>query len=234
MKYLAALLVGTIVGLCLLFSGLYYNPFASRNELSPLSFSDNDLISLNYSAVAQEMLVYSNDGESQVDPFPAKVLQLWEAPIRQTTAIATVLNDSRGQFAGIGVKFSSDSDRSSILDGQALIDSVWHIYLPQRGSLFVQQTENYWGYLREIVLPARWNSGDNWRGTWRGNITSGPGALGTARVVGGSGEFNGVETEAVEALTARAYSVEQGPVAIQGELTIEVPRKEASAALPRE
>ena len=105
----------------------------------------------------------------------------------------------------------------------------WHIVVPGQGSLFVEQQENYWSYMREIVIPAYWSAGDNWRGNWNGNITSGPGALGTARVVGGSGVFAGLEMEGVESLSAEAYSVEAGPVAIDGQLTIELPRLDATA-----
>jgi len=223
-KYLISLIVGMTVGIVAFLALLYYNPFTSQHTLSPLSVTDNDLISFNYSAVAADSLIYTNDGESQVAPYPAKVLQLWEPPIRRTDAMATVLADSRNQTAGIGIKFSSDSERTSILNGKAIVDSVWHIYLPGQGSLFVEQSENYWGYLRDIVIPARWSSGNNWRGIWNGNITSGPGALGTARVIGGSGEFGGLDTEGVESLAAKAYSVEKGPVAVTGELVIEIPR----------
>lgn len=227
MKYFFSLLVGMAVGVAAFFALLYYNPLTSQNSLSPLSVSDKELISLNYSAVAADALIYTNDGESRAAPHPAKVLQLWEPPIRSTDAMATVLADSRNQEVGLGIKFSSDSERTNILNGEAIVDSVWHIYLPGRGSLFVEQSENYWGYLREIVLPAHWSSGDNWRGIWNGNITVGPGALGTARVIGGSGEFSGLETEGVESLAAKAYSVEQGPVAISGELVIEIPRQQS-------
>ena len=233
-KHLVALLIGMLVGGCLLLLGLYYNPMTSQNVLSPLAVTDNDVITLNYSAVPQNALVYTNDGESQVAPHPVKVLQLWEPPIRLTSAMATELSDSRGQLAGIGIKISSKSERTSILDGQALVDSVWHIYLPERGSLFVQQTENYWSYIRDIVVPARWSSGDNWRGTWRGNVTSGPNALGTARVVGGTGILSGIHTEGVEALSAHAYSVEQGPVAIDGELSVEIPRRDVAKTVATE
>lgn len=224
MKYLVSLLVGMLVGACAFLALLYYNPLTSQNKLSPLSVSHNDLISLNYSAVAQDSFVYTNDGASQVAPYPEKVLQLWERPISQTSVTATALTDSRNQPVGIGIKFSSDSERTRVLNAEALVDSVWHIYLPGRGSLFVEQTENYWGYLREIVVPARWSSGDNWRDTWYGSTTSGPGALGTAKVVGGSGEFDGLVSEAVESLSAKAYSVKHGPVAMDGQLTIEIPR----------
>jgi hypothetical protein len=231
MKYLIALIVGMATGAAAFVMLLYYNPLVAQNKLSPLSVTDNELIILNYSAVAADSLVYTNDGNSQITPHPAKVLQLWERPIRKTSAMATVLKDSRNQTVGIGIKFSSESESSNILNGEIIVDSVWHIYLPGRGSLFVEQQENFWGYLREIVIPAYWSSGDSWRGTWNGNTTSGPGAIGTATVIGASGTFRGVRTEAVEALTAKAYSVDQGPVAISGQITIEVPRPEREATL---
>ncbi|MBT8100508.1 MAG: hypothetical protein KJO82_12195 [Gammaproteobacteria bacterium] len=232
MKNLIALLSGMFVGVAVMLAFLYFNPFAGGKNLSPIAVTENEVIRLNYSAVADDALVYTNDGESKIAPHPVKVLQLWEAPIRHSSVMVTELADSRGQPAGIGIKFSSDSERTNLLDGEALVDSVWHLYLPGRGSLFVQQTENYWSYLREIVLPAHWSSGDNWRGTWHANVTSGPGALGTAMVTGGSGEFLGLSTEAVEALSAKAYSVDSGPVAMLGEIAIEMPQAtEVNASL---
>ena len=228
MKYLAALALGLIVGVAALFALLYFNPLTTNNRLSPLSVSDNQVITFNYSAVATDALVYTNDGESQVPPHPTKVLQLWEPTVRRTAAMAMVLRDSRGQPAAIGIKFSSDSESTRVLNGEAIADSVWHVYAPGQGSLFVEQQENYWNYVRDIVIPARWSSGNNWRGNWNGSITSGPGALGTSRVVGGSGIFAGLETDGVESLSAKAYSVEFGPVAMDAELAIEIPRRDAA------
>jgi hypothetical protein len=230
MKYLISLLGGMLVGVATFLAFLYFNPLTTGSKLSPLSVSDNVLINLNFSAVAADALLYTNDGESQVAPHPAKVLQLWEPPIRRTDALVTSLYDSRSQNVGLGIKFSSDSESSNILNGQAIVDSVWHIYLPGRGSLFVKQSENYWGYLRNIVVPAYWSSGDSWRGIWNGNTTVGPGALGTASVIGGSGEFAGLETEGVESLAAQAYTVAGGPVAMDGELVIELPRPATTIA----
>lgn len=221
-KYLIALLLGMITGVVLLALLLYFNPLNNPKILSPLSVSQNEVLTLNYSAVAADALVYTNDGESQVEPYPPKVLQLWEATIRKTDAMATVLTDSRNEPVGIGVKFSSASESTDILNGKAMVDSVWHIYLPGQGSFFVYQAENYWNYLREVVIPAYWSSGDNWRGLWNGHITAGPGALATARVVGGNGEFAGMESDAVESLSAQAYSVDHGPVALDSVLAVEV------------
>lgn len=223
MKYLVALLVGMLAGIALFLALLYYNPLNKREALSPLSVSEHEVAILNYSAVAADSLIYTNDGESRISPHPAKVLQLWEAPVRKTTAQVSVLSSAGDQPVGIGVKFSSESESTDILNGKLITDSVWHIYLPERGSFFMTQTENYWNYFREIVVRAYRSSGDNWRGQWIGQTTTGPGALGTARVVGGSGDFESLESDAVERLTAKAYSVDKGPVALTGELAVEIP-----------
>jgi hypothetical protein len=227
MKYLISLLVGAIVGAGAFLLLFYFNPIASTNSLSPLAVTDNEVLSLSYSAVAQDSLIYTNDGESQINPYPAKVLQLWERPIKRTNVMVTVLLDGRGQAAALGVKFSSDSERTNLLSSKALVDSVWHVIMPGRGSFLIEQTENHWEYLHDIVVPAHWSSGDNWRGTWFGNITSGPGALGIAKVIGGSGKMEGLTADAVESLSAKAYSVEQGPAAMTGSLTIELPAVKA-------
>ena len=223
-KYLLALFGGILVGMILLAATVFYNPMLTSNNLSPLAVTDNEIVHLNYSVAAKDALLYTNDGESQVAPNPTKVQQLWEPTVRRTTATVNMLADSRGRPAGIGIKFSSHSKESSALNGKALVNSVWHIYLPDRGSLFIEQSENYWKYIQDIVVPAYRSSGNNWRGAWLRNITDGPGALSTASVAGGTGQFAGLDTVAVEALSAKAYSVELGPVAMTGELSIELPR----------
>mgnify|MGYP001821634890 CR=1 FL=1 len=221
-KYVASLLSGILLGVFAAATLLYFNPLASRNPLSPLSVSNNEILSVGYSAVPTDSIVYTNNGESRVEPHPDKVRELWEAPIRRSEVLVTVVTDSRNNPAGIGIKFSSDSEKSRIINGEALVDSAWHIHLVERGSLFVEQTENYWNFLRKIVVPAYWSSANHWKGVWNGNMTVGPGALGTAAVTGGTGEFAGLESEAVEAVSASAYSVAQGPVSMEGRLTIDV------------
>jgi hypothetical protein len=223
-KYLLALFGGILVGMILLAATVFYNPMLTSNNLSPLAVTDNEVVHLTYSVAAKDALLYTNDGESQIAPNPTKVQQLWEPTVRRTTATVNMLADSRGRPVGIGIKFSSHSKESSALQGKALVNSVWHIYLPKRGSLFIEQSENYWKYIQDIVVPAYRSSGNNWRGVWLRNITDGPGALGTASVAGGTGQFAGLDTVAVEALSAKAYSVELGPVAMTGELLIELPR----------
>ncbi len=224
MKILLTLLGGIVSGVALFGIALVYNPFIGKAGLSPLAVTDAQTIALSYSAVAAEDIVFTNNGESRIQPHPQKVLQLWEASIRQTSASVKVLRDGRGNVAGMGIKISSLSEATRLLSGNAAVDSIWYVYLPGRGSIFIEQTENYWDYIREVVLPAYRSSADTWAGMWLGNLTAGPGVLGTAMVWGGSGEFAGLETVAVESLSVRAWRVEDGPIAAKGQLLIELPQ----------
>ncbi len=242
MKHVIALVLGFFAGVIIFVAGLIYNPFMADRGLSPLSVTDEEVITLSFSNVPSESIVYTNNGESLQQspltgtlrlwkapvrsvsaPYPAKVLQLWEAPIRSTEAMVTVMRDARNQTAGIGIKFSSDSEKSRLLFGEVIADSVWYLYLPEQGAFFIEQTENYWPFVREVAFPAWRSSANNWRGSWLGNMTAGPGALGTAAVSSGSGRVEGIQMNGVESLSVRAYSANIGLVGAEGRLIIEVP-----------
>ena len=223
MKYIISLVLGLIIGGGLFVAGLLYNPFIADRGLSPLSVTNAEVITLNFANVPIESIAYTNDGESLQEPHPERVLQLWEAPIRMTSAMTTVMRDARNQVAGIGVKFSSDSESTRLLNGEVIVDSVWYVYLPEHGSLFIEQTENYFPFVREVVFPAWRSSANSWRGNWLGDLTAGPGALVTAAVTGGSGRIDGLQMAGVESMTVRAFSAETGLVSAEGRLIIEMP-----------
>jgi len=223
MKYLTTFLAGLLFGVLLFVATMIYNPFIVDRGLSPISVTGAEVMSLSYSSVASESIAFTNDGESRERPHPEKILQLWEAPIRLTSAMTTIMLDARGQTTGIGIKFSSQSESTRLLSGEALVDSAWYIYLPGRGSLFIEQSENYWPFLREVAFLAWRSSANNWKGSWLGDMTVGPGALGTAKVTGGAGILQGLDTQGVESLSARAYSSEEGHISAEGRLLIELP-----------
>ena len=228
MKYFFAMAAGVFTGAVLVLVLFLVNPFTASKTMSPLDVSENPLMILKYSAVPDDALLFTNDGDARAQPHPESVQRLWEPTIEQTSISVVELNDLRGNPAGIGIKFASLSESTRLFYGEANVDSVWHVYLPERGSFFVGQRENYFDYLREIVIPARWAASKNWKGQWRQSLTSGPSAHGTASVAGGSGRFSGMQTEAVETHSAWAYSGRTGPVAIDGELAIELPRRPAA------
>ncbi|MEM7500747.1 MAG: hypothetical protein AAF417_01835 [Pseudomonadota bacterium] len=223
MKFLIALLLGLVVGIGGALAGVYFNPFGERVSVSPLAVSQDRTLNLGFTAVPSEGVLYTNNGEESTPPFPEKTLELWEPTIRSTRVAVVELYNGRGLPIGIGVKFSSDSEATDVLNAKALVDSAWHIYLPGSGSLFVGQQENYWSYLRDIVTKTRWGSEKDWRGAWSSVMTAGPNAIGTGNVRGGSGEFAELRSEAIETLAAQAYSAERGPVSMDGNLTINLP-----------
>ncbi len=180
-------------------------------------------MSLSYDGVPRRSIAFTNDGKSRLTPYPAGVPWLREASIEQSSALLTVMRDTRGQPAALGLKFSSRSEKTHLIAGEALVDSDWYVYLPGQGSLFIEQSENYWPYLKSVVIPAYRNSANSWKGSWFGNLTAGPGATGTARVTGSSGFFRGRKMSAVESLSVEAYSADTGPVAAEGRLLVEVP-----------
>ncbi len=233
MKYLVALVVGGLVGAAIAAAFFLMNPFLKSNPLSPIEVSDQDLLSLNYSLVPADAVVHTNNGETGGNPTPAKVQQLWEPAIRNTVITVTTMGGALDASQAIGIKFASHSESTRLLRNEAMIDSVWHVYMPERGTFVIGQRENRFDYLRRVVLPAMWSSSKRWRGQWRGNVTSGPGSLGTGELAGGSGVFAGLEAEVVESHTVRAYSAESGPVAKEGRLLVELPQPtEVAADLP--
>ena len=232
MNYLIALIAGLVAGAVLFLAAAIYNPLLGNNTLSPIAVTNAKTVTLSFSGVPSEGILFTNDGESRSKTYPEKVAHLWEQPIRHTFAMATVLRDGRNQTAGIGIKFSSESEKTRLLTGRALADSVWYVYLPGKGGFFVAQSENYWDYLREIVIPSYHGGGKMWAGNWLGNMTFGPGALGTAIVSGGTGEFEGREMLGVESLSVKAWQSNFGVVAAEGRLIIEMPTEESLVADP--
>jgi len=230
MKYIASLVLGVLVGVAVFAAGLLVNPFIANRGLSPLAVTNAEVITLNFANVPADSIAYTNDGESLHKPYPEKVLELWEAPIRMTSAMVTVMRDARNQVAGFGVKFMSSSEATRLFNGEVIMDSVWYVYLPEHGSMFIEQTENYFPFIREVAFPAWRSSANSWRGDWLGDLSVGPGALGTAAVSGGSGRVEGLRMEGIESMSVDAFSADFGLVSAEGRLIIEMPASEAPAA----
>jgi hypothetical protein len=213
---------GIAAGVALAALVVYHIPAAQKTP-APVDVGDRGQLSLDFSAVVEDTILYTNDGDSAIAPHPRGALELWEPTIDKTSLLVTTLRNMNGESVGLGIKFVSLSEETKILNGEYLANSVWYVYLPGRGTLLVQQSEDYFEFMRDIVVTAHWSSANSWRGNWRGMLTSGPDPLGNARVYGGSGEFRDVETEAIETLTASAYSAVDGPVAVEGRLLLELP-----------
>lgn len=229
MKHAIPLLLGFLLGVGLFAYGLTHNPFMAERAALPLTVSENEVMSLSFDSAAASSIFLTNNGESRLALNPQDIQKLHEAPIRLSSVMLTAMNDARGRSAGFGLKFSSRSEETRLLNGEALVNSIWYVYLPGRGSLFIEQSENYWPFISEVIIPAYKNASNNWKGSWFGDLTVGPKVLGTAKVTGGTGEWQGSQMEAAESLSVTAYSADIGPVAAEGRLLIEMPVAAATA-----
>lgn len=225
MKYVAALLAGILTGALLLVSLLYFNPLASRTAVSPLSVASGRQLQFVFGTSAPGAVATIGSGPTAAAPHPDSAQRLWEPAIEHTAILVAPLRTSRGLPAGVGVRFSTVAEEAGLLNGVYPVNSAWQLWLPEHGGAMVAQTENRYGLLRNVVVPAWLDSADSWRGTWIGIMTRGPNALGTGRLVGGSGSLAGVTGETVEALHVRAWSVDRGPVDAEGRLTLALPEE---------
>lgn len=228
MKFVISLVLGLLTGALLFFAGMYFNPFTGQASVSPLAVTTDRVVDLSFSAVPGEAILYTDHGEAITRPYPERVAELREPAVYKTNIFVTMLEDGRGSPVGLGIKMQSHSEDTALIRGQALANSIWHVYLPGQGTLMIDQSENYWAYIRDVMIPARMSSDDNWRGIFHRVMTSGPGSHGTARVIGGSGDFADITTESVESLTVKDYSSATGPVSMEGRLTIAIPQSQVA------
>lgn len=220
MKYMRALILGFVVGIALFLTAFYFNPFSLQSPLSPLSVSNSRLAEYSYSRIPEETLVFTNNGETRTPTHPDRIQELWEPAVKDTSAFVTILRDTAGKPAGIGVKISSWSEDSELLRARPILNSDWHLFVPQFGTAYIEQTENLWSFLRAVAIPATITR--SWQGNWHGVVTNGPNALQTARLYGGSGAIQDLQSEAAEIIHVESYSANDGPTQSDGRLTLDI------------
>jgi hypothetical protein len=101
MKYLLTLLSGMLLGASLFVAGMFFNPFADRQSVSPLSITDDEQLDFTYTAVPGQAILYTDNGESIIETHPDRVAELWEPAVVDTRIAVYVLNDSRGEVRGL-------------------------------------------------------------------------------------------------------------------------------------
>ena len=220
-----SMLGGILAGIVLFVLGIYFNPVTGRPLISPLTISKDPVMDLHYSTVKEAGLLFTNKKQNSSKIYPANVLELSEPALRDTGVLVTLLQDTAGNVVGLGIKMLSKSETTALITGAAIANSIWHIYLRNRGTIMIAQTENYWPYIRDVVIPAHLNSERSWQGRFHHITTNGPETLGTARVSGGNGLFTDLTTSSVESLTVAHYSSETGSVTLDGNLKIVIPKK---------
>jgi hypothetical protein len=201
-KYLFAFLAGVVLGTAVVLFGVYLNPLARYNEGPPLDPSTE----VFYRTVTDTLLRASSP-DDPLASVPDTIAGLWAPTLASTEVRLLALQGEDGAASGLGVRFATLSEATRPLTGALLVNSVWNIHLNDRGSLFVDATDNLWPFARGVLLPA-WRADDRrWQGRFSDALTVGPGAAGTGVATGSSGEFAGVRGEARETLAVDSLSL---------------------------
>ncbi len=143
-------------------------------------------------------------GTAMLDAFPEGIPALAEPHIEHGLALLTMLSDADGKVVGFATELEAMHEDTSVLAGKIMTHTYWTLILPERGSIFLYQTENNWKIMREIIGPAR-ETGETWRGELVGLNTNGPLPNGHGIIVGGTGEFAGIEGTYIEIGTLKGY-----------------------------
>lgn len=230
MKYAIALVAGLVVGVLLVLTALYYNPLARENIRVPLTAEPGESVEVFYRSGNGDTVLRTNHEDRLQPRVPEDIIELWEPALDHTAVWLTVLRDVDGVPVGVGVRMSALSEATRPLTGELLLDSVWNVHLPGRGSLFVASVDNLWPLARAVVLPAWRGDQRSWRGNFSGDLTVGPGATHVASMLGGGGAFSGVEGEARESLSIGAFSFREGMSDMSGSLLMAVTERTAVAS----
>lgn len=207
MRYLFALLLGFLAGVAVVAAVVYYNPATATNESVITRTTDGVNLELLYGSQSGDALAYTNSGSSHWPRVPAAVADLWHPALVGVHVAVHPLQNGRGEPVGVGVKFFQLSEDTRLLRGEVLVDSAWSVMLPGAGSLFVEQDENYWPFVRAVGLPAWLDGNKRWQGEFRSELTVGPRGTLEGVVVGASGVMRDRLGEARESMSVQSYGL---------------------------
>lgn len=191
MKYALVAVLGLLIGAAAGGAAIYYNPFT---QPSPPSADAADR-ALHY-GLPGEVLGF-HLGDDVVPPgSPKRDDVFWEETIGRTALLSLVLEDAHDKPAAIASRLLALSPRTDLLLSGVRVNDYWLLTIPGEGTLFLRAESNVWPFLKE-TLPV-WYFGRHWKGPTDYRPTAGPGAGGTAVVVGATGRFAGLEGSAVE------------------------------------
>ena len=208
------------MGALILILGLYFNPLDNQNNMPSLKIFSGNITHLKYSFNPKDILFFA-DKEKYINKLDPNILnKLNEPALKNTRIIFLPLYDNNNNLEGFGIKISSDSKKTNLLSSQTLANSLWHIYLPKKGSFIFHETENFWPYIKNIIIPAHLDKNNNWHGIYRFITTEGPNLDGSGNTIGGHGIFKSKRGFSQESAEITAYSIENGPTIKIGNLRI--------------
>lgn len=229
-----AFLLGISLGAASVALVIYFNPLTAENSKVGINPTPDQTLELYYGSMLADSIAFTNSGNKYLPRRPADIEELWHPTLKWAQAAVQTLMHPDESVAGIGVKLSAWSPESRPLMGKWLMNSVWYIYLPGSGGMFVEQKENYWPFVRSVALPAFMNGEKTWEGKFATDLTTGPGPAFEGRVVGASGVLRGHRGEAREAIAVSGFSMgaqhTTGKTKVQHSLTLAISAPESEVS----
>jgi hypothetical protein len=226
MKYLSMAIVGLVLGIAAGAAVLYFNPLTEAPD-SVVASADR---SLHY-ALPDQVFGFTFGERAKLPGAGLAKDGFWEETIDGTALLGVVLEDAAGRPAAVASRLIAGSSSTDLLLNGVLLHDYWLLTLPNEGTVFVRAESNVWPFLKSTLLPV-WFLGRPWRGPADYRTTAGPGAEGSALVLGATGRLKGAEGSAVEQYRLTAFDRDTRTAAAIGELQLRLPPPPAVTAQP--
>jgi len=222
MKYAIVALLGLLLGAAAGGAVIYYNPFT---QPSPPSADGADH-ALHYD-LPGEVLSFTPGSDVVPPGTPKRDDVFWEETIGRTALLSLVLEDAHDKPAAVASRLLAVSSRTDLLLAGVRVNDYWLLTIPGEGTLFLRAETNVWPFLKE-TLPV-WYFGRHWKGPTDYRPTAGPGADGSALVVGATGRFAGLEGSAVEKYRITDLDPASRSAAATGEIDLKLASSRVAA-----
>lgn len=204
-------IIGFLLGAAAIFLALYVYPFShlTRYERVVPGFGAGKTVEsffLGSTLEDQGSVIALTHGELfPMDVMPAGIRYLDHPNLASGLAVMAWLRDESGEVVGFASELEQIHEDSQLLTGRLMTHTSWTLIIPGRGAIFLYQTENNFRLAKEILLPTTIRGGP-WRGKFTSLNTFGPEASGAGRIIGGTGEFDGISGEFIEVATLRGLT----------------------------
>lgn len=174
-----------------------------------------------HSSMPAHAVSITHGGHVGLGFFPPDIPRFTEPGIRHGLIANLKLADAAGNVVG----FASELELFPEISPADADDVRWHtgwaLALTGRGMIFLEQIEHSGGLGPRIIQPTR-ASGRDWQGDWLITTTVGPLPSGRGRIVGGTGEFEGITGSFVEIDRLTRFTVDgQMEIALELRLFLE-------------
>ena len=182
MRFFTTLVIGLMAGVALGAVAILFNPLVGHVGEVPKG-------ELLYYQSDAEQFVFTHGEAMPLGVRPGDIPPMWEATIKGTALSVFPLNDADGNPVALASRVSLLDEQTDFLVNGPRLHSVWLLSYPGKGTLFVEEQENVWQFMRDGVIPV-WLLSRDWSGASEVLPTSGPAVEG-ARVVAGTAGFTG-------------------------------------------